>query len=118
MIQIIEGWLRRLDDIGEAERQLMEAGVPCAKVYSPEDAFQDPHFNTCGWITKIPAPAGVTSIDGRFFPSNPFTFSAVAPQYRPAPTLGQDNHSILERLGYSFEEVENMQKEWSEKAKK
>ena len=118
VIQIIEGWLKRLDDIGEAERRLMEAGVPCAKVYSPEDAFQDPHFNTCGWITKIPAPAGVTSIDGRFFPSNPFTFSAVAPQYRPAPTLGQDNHSILERLGYSFEEVENMQKEWSEKAKK
>ena len=46
VIQIIEGWLKRLDDIGEAERRLMEAGVPCAKVYSPEDAFQDPHFNT------------------------------------------------------------------------
>lgn len=118
VIEAIERWLKSLKTIDDAEKQLMAAGVPCAKVYSPEDVFHDPHFNACGWITKIPAPEGVTTIDGRFFPSNPFTFSAAAPEYRPAPTLGQDNHVILERLGFSAAEVDRMEEEWSSRFSK
>ena len=118
VIAIIENWLKSLDKIDDAEKLLMNAGVPCAKVYSPEDVFEDPHFNECGWITKIPAPDGVTSIDGRFFPSNPFEFSEVKAEYRKAPVLGQDNHSVLESVGFSTEEVDRMEEEWTQKFKK
>jgi len=113
MISIIEGWLKQLPDVKEAEKILMEAGVPCAKIYSCEDIFADPHFNEAGWITKIPAQDGVTTIDGRYFPTDPFDFSEAKPVYTKAPKLGQHNHEVLEALGYSADEIDAMQAEWA-----
>ena len=117
VVEIIETWLKSLDKIEDAQKLLMDAGVPCAKVYSNEDVYNDPHFNESGWITTVPAPDGITSIPGRIFPSNPVTFSEVQPVYGKAPNLGQNNHEILEKLGYTSEEVDRMEREWEEKYK-
>ena len=114
----IESWLKTFDHMADAEKLLMDAGVPCAKIYSHEDVYHDPHFNACGWITEIPAPDGIASVTGRIFPSNPFEFSEFKPNYRKAPNLGQDNHEILEDLGYSPEEVDSMEAGWAKKFQK
>lgn len=114
VIAIIEDWLKGFEHIKDAETLLMNAGVPCARVYDHKDVHNDPHFNECGWIVKIPAPDNVTTLKDRDFPGDPFTFSEVKPEYRRAPTLGENNHEILGSLGYSSEEIDSMEKEWSD----
>ena len=117
LIEIIESWLKSFDHIAEAEKLLMDAGVPCAKVYNQLDIDQDPHYNECGWLTDMPVLDRVKTVHSRRVPSNPFSFSEFEATYGKAAELGQHNHELLESMGYTAEEVDAMEAEWEKKAK-
>lgn len=117
LIQIIEEWLRTFEHVDEAVQMLMDAGIPCSKIYNMVDINQDPHFNQCGWIANMPMADDMTSVRTRRFPSNPFEFSDFAAEYRKAPALGEHNHEVLEALGYSSEEIDAMETQWEEEVK-
>ena len=95
----------------------MKAGVPCSKIYNMKDIDADPHYNECGWIGNMPMAGALTSVRTRRFPTNPFEFSAFPADYRPAPGLGENNHEVLEPLGFTAEEIDAMEAEWEAKAK-
>lgn len=115
VVEIIETWLKKFDDIKEVEKILIEAGIPCAKVNSPKDVFEDPHVNEAGWVIGIPTPERMTSVPVKYTSRPPYTFSEVKPEFRGAPELGENNHEILEGLGYTGEEVDQMETEWTNK---
>jgi len=70
--------------------------------YTPEDLVNDPHYNARGFWVDIDHP-----VAGRFkFPGAPFIMSETAWQIKtPAPTLGQHNAEILNKLGYTGEDL-------------
>lgn len=117
LIEMIEEWLKDLDSVNTAVDALMEAGVPCAKIYNMMDIDEDLHYNTCGWIADMPMAIDMKSVRTRRFPSNPFTFSEIQAEYGVAPNLGESNHEILGQLGLSVEEIDTMESEWEERAK-
>ena len=113
LIKIIEGWLSSFDDIGDAMKLLMDAGVPCAKVYNQDDILHDPHYNECKWFTDMPMCDGM-SVKTRKFPTDPVEFSAFKPEYKKAPALGENNVEVISQLGYSADEINKMEKEWED----
>ena len=117
LVKILEAWLRGFEKISEPLQLLMDAGVPCSKVYNQIDIDTDPHFNQCGWIVNMPMADGMPSFRTRRFPSDPFDFSAFDPEYRKAPALGEHNHEVLEPLGYSATEIDQMEAEWEKKVR-
>ena len=117
LIEIIEDWLSTFEQVSDAIDLLMVAGVPCSKIYNMKDIDEDPHFNQCGWIADMPMADGMTTIRTRRFPSDPFKFSAFEPVYGKAPALGEQNHEVLEALGFTAEEVDEMEAEWEMKVK-
>jgi len=112
LIELIEAWLRTFEHVSEASQLLMDAGIPCSKIYNMKDINEDPHYNQCGWIAEMPMADEMVSLRTRRFPSNPFTFSEFSPEYRKAPALGENNHEVLEALGYSAGEIDEMEQRW------
>lgn len=112
LIELVENWLKTFPQISQAVQLLMEAGIPCSKIYNMRDVNEDPHFNQCGWIADMPMADGMRSVRTRRFPSDPFEFSAFPAEYRKAPALGENNHEVLEDLGFSPEEIDAMEEEW------
>ena len=112
LIELVENWLKTFPQISQAVQLLMEAGIPCSKIYNLRDVNEDPHFNQCGWIADMPMADGMQSVRTRRFPSDPFEFSAFSAEYRKAPALGENNHEVLEDLGFSPEEIDTMEEEW------
>lgn len=112
LIELVENWLKTFPQISQAVQLLMEAGIPCSKIYNMRDVNEDPHFNQCGWIADMPMADGMRSVRTRRFPSDPFEFSAFSAEYRKAPALGENNHEVLEDLGFSPEEIDAMEEEW------
>ena len=112
LIELVENWLKTFPQISQAVQLLMEAGIPCSKFYNMRDVNEDPHFNQCGWIADMPMADGMQSVRTRRFPSDPFEFSAFSAEYRKAPALGENNHEVLEDLGFSPEEIDTMEEEW------
>jgi crotonobetainyl-CoA:carnitine CoA-transferase CaiB-like acyl-CoA transferase len=117
LIKIIEDWLCSFEDIQDAMNALMDAGVPCSKVYNQEDIEKDPHNNACKWFTDMPMADGMKSVRTRKFPTDPFEFSAFAPEYKKAPALGENNHEIIGPLGYTPEEIDAMETQWEDETK-
>ena len=112
IVELIESWLKTFDDIKVPEKMMMEAGVPCIKVYTLKDLLEDPHANACGWIGKFPVQDGITSIS--YFPdrNGMADFSAVKSTVTKAPALGQHNHEILTQYGLTDEEIDAYEKKW------
>lgn len=112
LVEIIEGWLKEFDSISIPLQMLDEAGVPCAKVYNMIDIDNDPHFNQCGWIANMPMIESMTSFPKRRFPADPFEFSEFKPDYKRAEELGQSNYSVLEKIGLSRNQIDDMEEAW------
>lgn len=117
LIDLIQEWLRTFAHVSDAVDRLMDAGIPCAKIYNMIDVDEDPHFNQCGWIANMPMADGMTSVRTRRFPADPFEFSEFSAEYRKAPALGENNHEVLGALGYSKKEIDEMEAEWEAKIK-
>jgi len=79
------------------------AKLLCAPLFSMEDLYNDEHFRSRGFWSKVTHPAlGEVQIPGR-----PFQMSAGGWELRrPAPLLGEHTREILTRAGCSEAEIE------------
>lgn len=80
-------------------------GLPFAPIAKPEDLFDDPHLKACGGLTDITLMNGVRTqvpvlpieLDGQRFGAR-----------LDLPRVGQHTRELLEELGYSVREVEQL----------
>lgn len=72
------------------------AGLAVGIIYSPEEAFEDPHFIARGFQQQVPHPNRAEPVR---YPGAPYKLSASPWQiYGPAPDLGQHTAEILAAL--------------------
>jgi len=86
---------------------LTQANVPCAPVLSLEEVANDPQFQQRGLIFEAEDAIRGKSKQIAY----PTKFSEMQPEIRRSPpTLGEHTMEILTSLGYTTEEVEELQK--------
>lgn len=84
---------------------LLEKGIPCFPVNSPEEAFSDRHVMEREMVNWIDHPEDGPIPQLGF----PVKGSKMAPRItRPAPSLGEDSAEILAALGYQEHEIERI----------
>jgi crotonobetainyl-CoA:carnitine CoA-transferase CaiB-like acyl-CoA transferase len=91
---------------GDAERLLLEAGVPASDVWPGHRAHRHPQLEARRFLQPMEHP--VTGASG--YPSFPMQFSAFGPHlFRcPPPTLGQHNDELLAELGCTPDDIERL----------
>ncbi len=88
-------------------KELVDSAVPCAKVNSLDDIFNDEVLKKK--ILKLKHPLSNTEIR---VPDISFHFSDTPTKVRcVAPVLGEHNTPILSELGYGIDEIQKMKKE-------
>lgn len=107
-------WFDKMGTIDNIEKALLEGGVPCSRVYSYEDVDKDPHYHEAGWFTDIPMPEEMTNLKARRIVSSPFGFSEMSPEYIPTKGFGAWNHEIIGKLGYTPEQIDELQEKWKQ----
>lgn len=113
LLPILLEWLEKMGTAQNAENALVGAGIPCTKVYSFEDVDKDPHYNEAGWFSDIPMPESITDIRNRRIVGSPFGFSDATPEYAPLEAFGGATHEIIGSLGYTAEQIDELQEKWS-----
>lgn len=108
----------RLENVDELEREvaartrnfhrddlvarLRELGVAAGPVYNTPELMNDPAFANSGMLVKL----NHAEVGERVVPGIPVKFSAIEPDYRGAPAIGQHTDEVMTGLlGYSAEEV-------------
>jgi len=100
---VIEKWARR-QDAAAAEKQLLLAGVPAARVRPPSEVLQDDHLVARGFVEHVAHPeAGVHPMVGA-----PWRLSRTPARIvRPSPMLGEHSMEVLsEFLGVTEAEYQ------------
>ncbi|HXN86301.1 MAG TPA: CoA transferase [Candidatus Binataceae bacterium] len=83
-------------------RLLRSRDLAVGPVYGPMDLMEDPALRDCGMLVELEHPES----GKRIVPGLPVTFSAMQPDYQPAPAMGQDSEQVLGKLlGYSSAEI-------------
>ncbi len=99
---LVARWTRERE-ARDAEALLQARGVPAHEVQNSAEAWRDPHLRRRGHFVELPHPThGTTTVEG------PRTkLSRTPAQVRAAaPTIGQHNQYVLERiLGYGEEKI-------------
>ena len=105
---IIENWMQGFETDEEIVAILEKARVPCAPVLAPYEAIGHPYFESRGAVKKVSDP-----FLGEFYiPGDPLHFSEFPdPLELEAPTLGQHNESILKELGFSKNEIRELEEQ-------
>jgi crotonobetainyl-CoA:carnitine CoA-transferase CaiB-like acyl-CoA transferase len=102
--QELSSWTRH-NSAEHTVRMFLDAGIPSAVVTPPRDIATNPQLRHRRLFEMEHHP--VTG--DHEVPTLPFRFSRVDHWLRSAaPTLGRDNDSVLEELGYSPEEVQHL----------
>lgn len=103
VIALIEDWLATFPDIDSALATLEAYGVPCAPVLSVAETLTHPHLVTRGTVRTVCDPiAGEFQIPGMPIKTSGYPANC---QWR-APTLGEHNRELLERLlGRNAEQI-------------
>ena len=83
-------------------QKLRERNLAAGPVYNPVDLMNDPALKESGMLVELEHPES----GPRIVPGLPVGFSAMQPDYRPAPAIGADSEAVLgDLLGYSREEI-------------
>lgn len=98
---IIDRWAGSLP-LAEVEATLLRAEVPASRIYSAEDMFADPQFLAREMFLAAKLPDG-----------KPFKMPGIVPKLSETPggvewtgpKLGEHNDQVLDRLGYSTEQI-------------
>ena len=94
LLGIVSAWLKT-KDAADAQAVLDGAGVPCSKLYSIKDIFEDPHYAAREDILDVPHPVlGSLKMPGIFpkFGKNPGAVNWAG------PALGAHNTEVYEGL--------------------
>lgn len=104
-------WTSRFDHY-ELMHLLQQAGVPAGAVLTNKELLQDPHYQSRNFYQMLDHPAG-TGIGRRPYPGVAWKLSRTPGSIRtPAPTLGQDNAYVLQRLlGFSPSDIDELARE-------
>jgi crotonobetainyl-CoA:carnitine CoA-transferase CaiB-like acyl-CoA transferase len=86
--------------------QIFEAnGLPYAPINRPEDLMNDPHLKATGGLTPMELPDGRITDTVLF----PFTLHGQQPGLRMnPPKLGEHSLALLQELGYSEQEAQDL----------
>lgn len=96
----LTAWTRERTPM-EATEALQAAGVPAGPVLRPDQLHDDPQLRARDFMVETEHPTG----GRRRHPGVPWRASGLAPEYRPAPLLGEHTHEVLTGLlGLSDEE--------------
>jgi len=93
----------------DAVNLMVEMGLPVAPIYNISETVKDPHLIARGMFIELEHPlAGKVKV-----PNFPVKFSETPGEITSAaPLFGQDSKEILmDRLGYSEEQIEQLKKE-------
>ena len=89
----------------EATEVLQTAGVPAGPILRPDQLHHDPQLRAREFMVETEHPTG----GRRRHPGVPWRTDAMAPNYQPAPLLGEHTHEVLTGLlGLSEEEYEEL----------
>lgn len=114
VIALVENWLKGFEHIEDAVKLLDEAGVPCCKVCTNEDVWNDPHVAAEEYLVEVPTPDDYTI--PTFRTRNVIAkFSETPGTIKKAPFPGQNNYEILGVLGMSREDIDALENEWKPK---
>lgn len=102
----VEAYTMRYDKY-ELTRDLGAKGVPIGPVLDWHELEGDPDLNSDGTIVEIDQGDARGSFKTIGLP---FTMSGFEPEYGPAPRLGADNAEVLGALGYSEEEMAELER--------
>ena len=94
LLEMIIAWIKS-KEAAELQSILDGAGVPCSKLYSIKDIFEDPHYAAREDIVDVPHPVlGSLKMPGIFpkFGKNPGEIRWAG------PTLGEHNAAVYEDL--------------------
>jgi crotonobetainyl-CoA:carnitine CoA-transferase CaiB-like acyl-CoA transferase len=87
------------------KREVMEAsqaaGYMCGAINTMEDVFADPHLSARGFFVEVDHPYAGTLT----YPGAPFKMSETPWRAGRAPLLGEHTQPVLNRLGYSNEDI-------------
>jgi len=100
--EIVSNWSRQLEP-REVERLAQERSIPAHAVQNSTEYYTDPQIAHRGHFVELPHPVyGKTIVEG----ARTKLSRTPAQVCRAAPTLGQDNQYVLEKiLGYSEEQI-------------
>ena len=101
----LKAYLETKDSAEEAEKELVENGIPASRIMTYADIVKDPHVIKrdifADWVDfKGKTIKGIGAIPK--LKNNPGRV------WRAAPELGMDNEEILEEVGYTSDQVENL----------
>ena len=112
---ILEKWLQTFEDIREAEKRLLDADIPCCRVYDCQDIWEDPHIQAAGFLVDVPLPNG--------YPQKMFrtrnvaaSFSEAPPTIKQGAALGEHTKEILTGIGLTEEKIEELLRRWKTNA--
>ncbi len=92
--------------VGAAEAALQEAGVPAVVCRNHAALHQHPQFEARGFFELVDHPA----VGEHHMPGQPFRMDGIDRWIRtPTPTLGQHNHDVLAALGFSTNDIADLE---------
>ncbi len=94
----------------EFENAFWPNGVPCCRIMTYADMLDHPHYLARGSLVQW-SPVEGSAYEGQILtgPASPLRFKNNPTQiWRGCPTIGMDNDDILEDLGYTTEEIQEL----------
>lgn len=94
----------------EMENAFWPNGVPCCRIMGYADMIDHPHYKARGSLVQWPAVEG-SAYEGQMLTgvASPLRFAKNPTQiWRGCPTIGMDNDDVLEELGFTPEQIQEL----------